>query len=138
MKGKGFADVTEGVNSVRGSTLVVLRVGVDQLQASAGQLRLAAAGRDVQQASRRRHIFGKGTTRPLLPCTVDESRHEGRSQSETRQKGIKKGTWALVAHRRQRQAWRGRGQELEAMTVARMGTRCLVKGLGVTFGGRGS
>ena len=31
-----------------------------------------AAGRDVQQASGRRHIFGKGTVRPLLPCAVEE------------------------------------------------------------------
>jgi len=73
--------------------LLVPRMGIDQVQAS--------AGRDVQQASGKRHIFGKGTTRPLLPCDSGRTRHEGRSQQGERRKG-KGGKWALVAHRRQR------------------------------------
>ena len=71
---------------------------------AAGRLWLAAAGRDVQQESGRR--FGKGTTRPLFPCTVDELRHEGRAQHGECRKGETKGTWALVAHRRQRRLTR--------------------------------
>ena len=59
--------------------MLVPRMGVDQVQASAGW--------DVQQASGKRHIFGKGTTRPLLPCDSGRTWHEGRSQQGERRKG---------------------------------------------------
>ena len=84
MKGKGFVDVTKGVNSVQGSTLVL---DEDLLRACCcSWLASACCG----SAGGSRHREGiESTTRPLLPCNSEGSRREGRFQQGETGRGNK-------------------------------------------------
>ena len=110
MKGKGFADVTEGVNSVQGSTLVA--------RMAAGFYSLVAAccsngegtvlvGNEVGSVLR---LCGR-RSRSVAPCDSGNTRHEGQSQIGAHRQSEKGWLGVSVTH------WRQQGAPCEVVPL---------------------